>query len=108
MASKQKFNVENSGLFAQAETPEENVSVKKKIGRPLNERIVRDNPVQEGLTPEYTRATFIVEVELLDKLKDHAYTERVSLKDLINVILREYCDNKIDESKLLHRPDNWR
>ena len=107
MASKPKFNLENSGLFNQAETPEENVSVKKKIGRPLNERIVRDNPVQEGLTPEYTRATFIVEVELLEKLKDHAYTERLSLKDLINKILKEYLET-VDEKKLLHRPDNWR
>lgn len=105
MASKPKFNLENSGLFAQAETPEE---PKKKLGRPLNERIVRDNTVQEGLTADYTRATFIVEVELLEKLKDHAYTERLSLKDLINSILREYLDKNVDEKTLLHRPDNWR
>lgn len=104
MASKPKFNLENSGLFNQAESPEE----PKKIGRPRNDRIVRDNPVQEGLTPEYTRATFIVEVELLEKLKDHAYTERLSLKDLINKILKDYIDNNVDEKKLLHRPDNWR
>lgn len=105
MASKPKFNLENSGLFNQAETPEE---PKKKLGRPLNERIVRDNTVQEGLTADFTRATFIVEVELLEKLKDHAYTERLSLKDLINKILREYLEKNVDEKTLLHRPDNWR
>ena len=105
MASKPKFNLESSGLFNQTETPEE---PKKKLGRPLNERIVRDNTVQEGLTADYTRATFIVEVELLEKLKDHAYTERLSLKDLINKILREYLEKNVDEKTLLHRPDNWR
>lgn len=103
MASKQKFNVENSGLFGSMETPE-----KPKIGRPRNERIVRDNPTQEGLTPEFTRSTFIVEVELLEKLKDLAYTDRVSLKDLVNKILREYLEKNVDEKTLLHRPDNWR
>ena len=102
MAKKEKFNVENSGLFGSIETPET-----PKIGRPRNERIVRDNPVQEGLTPEYTRATFIVEVELLEKLKNHAYTERLSLKDLINKILKEYLET-IDDETLLRRPDNWR
>ena len=102
MAKKEKFNVENSGLFGSIETPET-----PKIGRPRNERIVRDNPVQEGLTPEYTRATFIVEVELLEKRKDHAYTERLSLKDLINKILKEYLET-IDDETLLRRPDNWR
>lgn len=102
MAKKEKFNVENSGLFGNMETPEA-----PKLGRPRNERIVRDNPVQEGLTPEYTRATFIVEVELLEKLKDHAYTDRLSLKDLINKILRDYLDT-VDDETLLHRPDNMR
>ena len=102
MAKKEKFNVENSGLFGSMETPET-----PKIGRPRNEKIVRDNPVQEGLTAEYTRATFIVEVEHLDKLKDHAYTERLSLKDLINKILKEYLET-VDEKTLLRRPDNWR
>ena len=107
MASKKpKFNVEASSLFSQAETPEEPIT--KKLGRPKNEKIVRDNPVQEGLTADYTRATFIVEVDLLEKLKDHAYTERLSLKDLINKILKDYIDKNVDEKKLLHRPDNWR
>lgn len=102
MASKPKFNVENSRLFGSMETPET-----PKIGRPRNEKIVRDNVSQEGLTADYTRATFIVEVELLEKLKDHAYTERVSLKDLINKILRDYLET-VDDKTLLHRPDNWR
>ena len=104
MASKPKFNLENSGLFAQAETPEENVSVKKSVGRPRNEKLVRDNSVQEGLTADYTRVTFILEVELAEKLKDYAYTERVTM----NKVIREYLDKNVDEKTLLHRPDNWR
>ena len=76
------------------------------MGRPLNEALVRGNSIQEGLTEEYTRATFIVKVDTLEQLKDYAYTERLKLKDLINQILEEYLEGKTDN--LVHRPDDWR
>ena len=112
MASKKKFDVSESSLFSQIETPEDHMKIRTpegvKMGRPRNERIVRDNPAQEGLTADFTRATFIVEVELLETLKDYAYTERLSIKDVINEALRDFVDNKVDKKKLLHKPDNKR
>lgn len=101
MATKQKFNLENSGLFAQVEEE------KKKVGRPLSEKIIRTNTAQEGLPPTLTRATFIVDVETLDVLKNYAYTERIPIKDVVNQALREYV-SKIDQSCLLERPDKQR
>jgi len=92
-----KFNLEESSLF---DAPE---SLKNKTGRPRNDRIIRDNSVQDGLPPELARATFIAEVELLEKLKDYAYTERLTLKEVFNNMLREYIDTHVDEKTLLHR-----
>lgn len=101
--AKERFNVEDSKLFSAQTEPE-----KKKVGRPRNERLVRDNSLQEGLPPEYTRATFIIEKELLDTLKDYAYTERMSIKRVMNEVIRDFVENKVDKKKLLHKPDDWR
>ncbi len=81
-----KFKLENSALFGGNELPEE-APVKRRPGRPMSQNLVRDNAVQEGLTPEYTRATFIMKVELLERLKDYAYSERIHLKDAVNELL---------------------
>lgn len=112
MTNKKKFDLSQSAVFSQIETPEAERVIEypeaKKLGRPRNERIVRDNPRQEGLTADYTRATFIVKVDYVETLKDYAYTERLSLKDVINDILGDYIEKNIDKSKLLHKPDNVR
>jgi hypothetical protein len=60
---------------------------------------VRDNSAQAGLTVEWTRATFICRTELLEKLKDYAYTERLSLKDALDMALSEFLE---DKTGLLH------
>jgi len=49
---------------------------------------------QEGLRDGYTRATFIVREDLLKKLKDYAYTERETLKDVINYMIEQFLDGK--------------
>jgi len=100
--AKAKYDLNESLLFSRNNVPE------KKVGRPLNEKIVRDNSAQEGLTADFTRATLIVEVDLLETLKDYAYTERLSLKDVVNNIFRDYIENNIDKSSLLHKPSNRR
>ena len=105
MATKQKFNLENSGLFAQMD--DQPTSVKKSAGRPLSDKIVRTNTVQEGLPANLTRATFIVDVDTLETLKDYAYTERLSIKDVVDQALREFV-SKIDKQSLLERPDKQR
>lgn len=38
---------------------------------------------------EYQRATFIVRRDLLDMLKDYAYTERREIKDVVNELLEK-------------------
>lgn len=92
-----KYNLENNPLFASQE-PEEDQdldrSAKKRVGRPRKAEIVRDNSVQEGLTEEYTRATFILEVELLERFKNYAYTQRLSMKNAINKAFTEFLDSE--------------
>ena len=84
------YKLSSNPLFeekAQEQQPQEKPQAKKNQGRPKNDNLVRGNSVQEGLTEDYTRATFILKVETLNKLKDYAYTERLSIKDAINNIL---------------------
>lgn len=98
MATKQKFNLENSGLFA---------PVEEKKTEKLSEKTIKTNTVQEGLPANLTRATFIVDVETLDVLKNYAYTERVPIKDVVDQALREFV-SKIDKQSLLERPNKQR
>jgi len=96
----------NNPLFNEPEGNKEVAPVqpeKKTIGRPKKDGLVRGNSVQEGLTEEYTRATFIVRCDLLEKLKDYAYTERESLKDVVNDMLEDFLSDKDD--LLPHRKD---
>ena len=62
-------------------------AAKGKKGRPAKKEIVRANTAQKGLPEDYTRATFILHVDTLEKLKDYAYTERLSMKEAINKLL---------------------
>lgn len=82
---------ENNPLFKQAEAAEETATPvtteKKKRGRPRNEELVRGNSTQEGLTAEYTRATYLMRVDLVEKVKDYAYTERLDIKTAINKLV---------------------
>ena len=51
-----------------------------------------------GITvPEdWTRATFIVRKGHLEKLKDYAYTERLTLKEALDKALGAFLDDKND------------
>ena len=58
----------------------------------------------------YTRATFIVRRDLLQRLKDIAFTERREIKEVINGILEEALDKveaeyKKDGRSMLSRPE---
>ena len=74
---------------------------RNNIGRPKT--IYRDyeKSSQEGLPKEWTRATFILREDLLKKLKDYAYTERKSLKDVVNEMAETYLSDK----KIIERDD---
>ena len=62
---------------------------KPKRGRPvtLTKEITKSS--QEGTKENETRATFIINEELLEKLKAIAYCDRVLIKDVINTALQE-------------------
>lgn len=66
----------------------------KGPGRPktINREYTKSS--QEGLQENWTRATFIVREDLLQKIKDLAYTNRTKIKDEVNAALEEYLKGK--------------
>jgi 2-keto-3-deoxy-L-rhamnonate aldolase RhmA len=46
--------------------------------------------VKRGLQADYTRATVIVKVETIDKLKEIAWMQHTSLKEVLNNVLADY------------------
>ena len=94
----------NSPVFALDDT--QPVTDPAGRGRPRKEEIIREKGAQQGLTADYTRTTFILNVHLLEKLKDYAYTKRITLKDALEEILTgyftEYENNPENETLLKH------
>ena len=79
--------LENSALFTAEQAAEiKEKEPKNKKGRPAKDDIIKTG-AQAGLTADYTRATFIVKLSVLDQIKDYAYTERLSMKDAVNKLL---------------------
>lgn len=62
---------------------------KPKRGRPVTQTKEISKSSQEGTKENETRATFIINEEILEKLKAIAYWERVLIKDVINTALQE-------------------
>ena len=65
---------------------------KVKRGRPVTQTKEITKSSQEGTKENETRATFIVNEELLEKLKAVAYWERKLIKEVINTALQEAID----------------
>jgi len=65
-----------------------------KLGRPRTIYREYEKSSQEGLQDNFTRATFIVREDLLKKLKDYAYTERETLKDVVNKMIADFLEGK--------------
>lgn len=77
------------------EKPEEtDKPEKKKRGRPTTVNKLITKSSQEGTKENETRATFIVNEELLDKIKAIAYWDRKMVKDVLNTAIQEYVDKK--------------
>jgi hypothetical protein len=62
---------------------------KPKRGRPVTQIKEITKTSQEGTKENETRATFIINEDLLEKLKAIAYWDRVLIKDVINTSLVE-------------------
>lgn len=82
--SKKSFTGGLSSLLGENPKP-----TKKSRGRPKTQTKKITKSSQEGTRENETRATFIVNEELLDKLKAVAYWERVMIKDIIDRALKE-------------------
>lgn len=91
MAKKLNYNnpLFNTGADDQSAEPQEQP---KKMGRPRKDDLVRNNSVQEGLTEDLTRATFILKVSTLNDLKDYAYTNRITIKEALDGIITKFME----------------
>lgn len=72
---------------------EEAVSQKGKIGRPQTSTRIITKSSQEKCKDGETRATFIINEMLLERIKDIAYWERVMIKEVVDIALQNYVDN---------------
>ena len=81
MSKKNFIGGLNSLLGEQPETP--------KRGRPVTQTKEITKSSQEGTKDNETRATFIVNEELLEKLKAIAYWDRLLIKDVIATALQD-------------------
>lgn len=88
------LNMAIEALVFPQEQAEETKPAARKRGRPKKDDLVRGNSVQEGLTEEYTRATFILRVDLVEKIKNYAYTERLTMKEAANKLLGEALERE--------------
>jgi hypothetical protein len=84
----------NSLLGDQPEQPKGEIPVAQDQGRPKRGRPVTQTKEitkssQEGTKENETRATFIINEELLEKLKAIAYWDRLLIKDVVNTALNE-------------------
>ena len=62
---------------------------KPKRGRPVTQTKEITKSSQEGTKENETRATFIINEELLEKLKAIAYWDRILIKEVLNTALQE-------------------
>lgn len=62
---------------------------KPKVGRPTTNTRKITKTSQEGTAENETRATFIVNEEILEKVKAIAYWERLRIKDVVDSALQE-------------------
>jgi hypothetical protein len=62
---------------------------KPKRGRPVTQTKEITKSSQEGTKEKETRATFIVNEELLDKLKAIAYWDRKLIKEVVDTALQD-------------------
>ena len=85
----------NSLLGEQTEKP--------KRGRPVTQTKEITKSSQEGTKLNETRATFIINEDLLEKLKAIAYWERSLIKDVVNTALQDVV-NKYEKKSGAIKP----
>ncbi|MEE1130230.1 MAG: hypothetical protein UHX00_01230 [Caryophanon sp.] len=69
----------------------EQTTAKNPVGRPPKDGIQREG-ANTGLPEEWQRYTLIINKQVLQDLKDYAWYERISIKDAVDTIFRDYLD----------------
>ena len=74
--------------------PAKEAAKKRKVGRPatINRTVTKTS--QEGLKEGWTRATFIVREDLLEKVKNLAYWDRKQVKEVVNEAIESHVKGK--------------
>ena len=86
--------IKNNPLDWIDKEPDKPKEESKPMGRPRTIKRDYDKSSQEGLPEQWTRATFIVREDLLKNLKDYAYTERKTIKEVVNEMIEDYLKDK--------------
>lgn len=79
----------------QEQQQEQQLQVKKRpIGRPQKIKREYEKSSQEGLPLNWTRYTIILREDLLELLKDYAWTDRRTMKEIVNEAIEQYLADK--------------
>ena len=100
--AKKSFSGGLNSLLGDTKAPEQVQAVAEP--KALKKEITKTSQI--GTKENETRATFIVNQELLEKMKSLAYWDRVLIKDIINQALEEHItryEKKNGEIKAIHR-----
>ena len=89
--------------FSDIVTDEKLEEVKKTLSD-MKSEIKKLEQRKRNREDEYQRMTFIVRKDLLDKLRDYCYTERISQKDGLERALVQFLENKEDLFSHPERP----
>lgn len=74
-------------------------------GRPRKETTIREPGNRKGLQPGQERFTVVGETELLNELRDYAYTERITLKAALDRSIRFLLKSEKERGlEILKRP----
>lgn len=70
---------------------------------------IADKPAAErGLMSGDTRFTTVIKASDLELLRDWAYTERLTMKELVAQMVALYIEEKVNMDEILARPDSKR
>ena len=93
--SKKDFSKGLDVLLQNTQKPMTEPEETKKGRRRTSRREIAKTS-QEGTKDGETRATFIVRQDLLEKVKDFAYWERLQIKEVVNTAIEQYFADKED------------
>lgn len=86
-----KLQLENNPLFNMGSMEEKTTEEPTRRGRPRDPEVIREEGVKKGLRPGQTRVTFIMQEDALKFVKDYAHTERITIREALDEIIRWFA-----------------